>query len=353
MIDDEQQKEFEQRLSDAISTSLSQRSAPSDLRARLLGRLEEEEKSLLKKPDLSEEEALQFERSLSRAVERSQEWSPEDEVVVRTEVSLSAEFNQDFLSERSVGYFLDSANDRSGLKNIEINPEKLRFLQAVRSEVKRSTGELVAPESLRRSILASLELGDSPPKIQTAPENKVVALPTRSQWKRAVGVLSSLAAGFAIVVLTLFGSADVALANSVRADHKTCCKSALQMQRNGPPSGLQAMLESKYGKVPVPPVDESWKLRISKICRTDDGQAMVHLLYTREIEDEKLESLSFHFFPDDEGKRNEQYSVNEESVHILTDGEFPVVAWKEGDWVSTACSPELDAETLKKEVQGL
>lgn len=339
-MSDEERIEFEERFQDAVSASLKRVSVSDELRQKLLGRLQEESRDALPQ-GLSEEQADRFELKLARAVQKSQDWAPEDSVVLRTESTLSKEMGRNVLSERSVHAILDGSDTPPELSHDENSQSKLAYLKSLRSEIHRSTQELTAPESVKNNILKALN------SEEPSARPKVVAFPNRAQWSRSLKALTSLAAAFALVFLTIFSSADAALANSVRADHKMCCDKALKVQPNGPPAGLKAMLSSKYGAVPSPKMDESWDLRISKFCQCDDGQPMVHSLYTRENEKGELESISFHFLPNPGGQRAEKYSLSEPGLHVVSDGDFPVVGWVEGNWVCTACSPELDALQLK------
>lgn len=339
-MSDQEKIEFDEQFQNAISASLKKVTVSDELRQRLMGRLQAESRDSIPE-GLSEEEATDFEHKFAQAVHKSQEWAPEDQIALRTESAVSAEIGRNVLSERSVHALLEGAEEPAELAKSQTPPEKVQYLKALRAEVRRSTQELKAPDSVRDKVIKALE--DEKP----ASGSKVIAFPSRAQWSRGLKTLTSLAAAFALVFLTIFSSADAALANSVRADHKMCCDKALKLQPNGPPSGLQAMLQSRYGPVPVPPVDESWDLRISKVCQCDDGQPMVHLLYTRDGKDGKLESISFHFLPDQDGKRADKYELTETKLHAISEGDFPVIGWVEGDWVCTACSPELDAEQMK------
>jgi hypothetical protein len=344
-MSEKEKKEFDEQFQSAISASLKKVTVSDDLRKKLMGRLQTESRDSVPQ-GLSEEVASDFEHRFAQAIQKSQEWAPEEKIALRAESVVSAEAGRNMLSERSVQALLDGAQAPEELAGLETPADKIKFLQTVRSEVRRTTQELTAPESVREGVLKALK-GEKP-----AARGKVIAFPTRAQWSRGLKTLTSLAAAFALVFLTIFGSADAALANSVRADHKMCCDKALKLQPNGPPTGIKAMLQSKYGSVPVPPVDDSWDLRVSNVCRSDDGQPMVHLLYTRDGKDGELESISFHFLPDQEGQRADKYSLNESKLHEISDGDFPVVGWTEGGWVCTACSPELSADQLKQAFAG-
>jgi hypothetical protein len=339
-MSEQDKNEFDEQFQSAISASLKKVTVSDDLRQKLMGRLQTQSQESVPE-GLSEEVASNFEHRLAQAVQKSQDWSPDNKVVLQAEATVSAEMGRNVLGERSVHALVDGAHPPADLNGMETPADKIKFLKAVRSEVRRSTQELTAPETVRQGVMKALE-GERP-----SSRGKVIAFPSKAQWSRGVKTLTSLAAAFALVFLTIFSSADAALANSVRADHKMCCDKALKMQPDGPPSGMKAMLQSKYGPVPTAPIDDSWSLRISNVCRTDDGQPMVHLLYTRDGKDGELESISFHFLPDMDGKRADKYSLNESKPHAVSEGDFPVMGWTEGNWVCTACSPELDGEQLK------
>ena len=75
---------------------------------------------------------------------------------------------------------------------------------------------------------------------------------------------------------------------------------------------------------------------------------MVHWLYARTNEENKQETMSMHFIP----KKycdTKSAKLSRETVQALSDDNFPVVAWMEGDWVCTACSPDLDMAALRAE----
>jgi hypothetical protein len=330
-------KEFERRFQSTIAESLRKVTVSEELRGRVLSRLHGTNPEL---PEGWDEACSEdFADRLSSAVQRSQEWAPEDVAVLRAEAVVSAEMKVNVLSERAVGALLQGHDAPECLNETPTPEDKLRFAETLRTEIKRSTGELTAPEETHQKLLGALR-----GEIRVA--RTIIPFPSKTQWRRGLSALTSLAAGFAIVFLTLFGSADVALANSVRADHQMCCRKAMGMQDTASRQ-LKAMMETQYGRVPVPPIDSSWTLRVSQICQTDQGKPMVHLLYTRLGEDEKVESMSFHFIPD-QGTEKEKLNLNSEEVQDLSNGDFPVIAWLEGGWVCTACSPDLDAGTLKE-----
>ena len=338
-------EDFEKKFQAAVSESLQSITVSDKLRAQIMEKLEAEPKAEL--PDGVDEEVVSdFQEKLSDAVHRSQEWSPEDEVALRTEAAVSQELKENVLSERSVGAIAAGAEVPEALAEVGVPEDKLRFVKTLRSEVKRSTGELTAPDDVRGRVVEAL----AEEKAKRA-RPRLIALPTSRQWKRGLSALTTLAAGFAVVFITLFGSAEAALASSVRSDHQNCCRAS------GARKGLSgrtmtAMLETKYGSVPVPPVDGSWTLRVSKVCLTDDAKPMIHQLYNRENEDGQIETMSLHFLPNQAAKKK-KLGVTSEEPEALDKGDFPVVAWSEGDWVCTACSPELSEDELKKIAGGL
>ena len=337
-MSEKEKTKFENQFTTALSASFGNLKASDALRDKIVARLREESSSTLPE-GINEAVSSNFQKKLSGAVAKSQDWAPEDRVILQTEATLSSEMNKNVLSERSVGAILSGEEVPSSLANIPVPEEKMRFVEVLRSEVKRSTGELVAPVEVRERVVESVE------KEAGTSTSNVIAFPGRSQWKRGFGALTSLAAGFAVVFFTLFGSADVALANSVRLDHQDCLRSAMKFQKNGPPKNMKAMMTSKYGDVPVPSVDSSWNLRVSQVCETEEGQPMVHLLYSRINDSQKMESLSLHFIPADASETS-SVELDSGEVEQISDGDFPVVAWQAGDWVCTACSPDLDTETL-------
>lgn len=294
---------------------------------------------------VTEEVATHFQGCLSEAVARSQDWAPEDELVLRTEASVSAEMGQNVLSERAVGALVAGETPPEELQKHPVPEEKLRFVETLRSEIKRSTGELKAPVEVREAIVKRLdeEMGSG--------KGQLIAFPTRAQWKRGLSALTSLAAGFAVLFVTLFSSADAALANSIQWDHENCCRAVMAKQGKQAPRGVKAMLQSAYGEVPQPPVGDSWDLRMSNVCRTEDGKPMIHLLYSRVDEQGELETMSFHFIPDKFTKK-ENLSLSTDEVKDISKDDFAVVAWLEGEWVCTASSPDLDSQILKSEASG-
>lgn len=340
-MSDQAKQEFEQRLSEAVAASLGSVRPTDELRGRLLERLSAERVSSV--PG-SEESVQQFERRLAEVVKASQQLAPPDSLVLRVESALGRELGHNVMSERSAAALLEGEDQPEGPP---LESGKFRFLNSLRAECRRANEQITAPDSVRRSVLAALD------RASTKPADNLVVFPGRSVWKKSLSALTSLAAGFAIVLFTLFGSADVALANSVRSDHRNCCKRALTAPPS-PPSTLENALESRYGAVPVPPVDSTWQLRVSKMCMAENGQPMLHLLYTRPNEKGETTSMSLHFLPLDRSNQNNKYRLKDEGVQVLDEREgFPVVAWTEGDWLCTACSPELSGEELRSAVRGL
>lgn len=336
-MNNEHKKQFEHQFQAAISQTLRQVSATDDVRSRILHRLKQEPVPTLP-VDLSEEKSQQFQDRLSEAVHRSQEQAPDDRLVLRIETALSRELQQDLLSERAVAALLGEEASVQPLVGFSLSQEKTAFIHSLRAEIARTTQKRITPIQTRTRVLQALTTAQRP-------ASKIIPFPSRGQWARGLSALTSLAAGFAILFVTLFTSADVALANSVRADHVSCCRGA-SITQDSSAEEVQAILESEFGPVPVPPVDSSWVLRVSRICQTEEGKPMVHLLYMRANGENNSESMSMHFIP------KKHYDINStklsgETVQPLSDDNFPVVAWTEGDWVCTACSPDLDMTSLR------
>lgn len=328
---------FEHNFREAIQKSLACSSAPEGVRSRLLARLSES--ALSPSPEgVDEQVCTLFQARLSEATRRSQDWAPEDSVVLKTEVALSKEMGRDCLSERAVGAALEGPS----CDTETVDRSKLKFVQAVRQEIKRSSGELKAPAEVRERVVSRLksESGSSP--------RKVLPFPTAAQWRRGMSALATLAAGFVLVFVTLFGSADVALANTVRRDHQNCCRMALMS--NGKKCQPKAALEKEFGPIPRSPLDSSWKLILAQECHGEEGQKMVHMLYLRDKKMGGKETLSLHFFPDPQHK-GPSLDLKEKSPTVLTDEGFPVLGWLDGDWICTACSPDLSSAELAKQLK--
>lgn len=336
-MSEENKQEFDEKFQAAISASLRGTKASDELRNSILGKLQAESKVELPE-GVTEESVTHFQERLSEAVHQShQEWAPEDGLVLRTEAKMGVEVEANILSERAVVALSMGEDVPPQLERFPLPAEKMKFVTSLRSEIRRSTEELKAPELTRRRVEKALkrEMG----------QEKVSVISPRT-WKRGLSALTSLAAGFAIVFITLFGSADAALASSVRSDHQNCCRKAKVLEK-APSGRLKAMMESKFGPVPVPGVDSSWSLRVSKMCMTEEGKPLVHLLYSRPSENGKTETMSFHFLPSSEVEQD-KYSLTANEVKNISDSEdFPVVGWLEGDWICTACSPDLDLTSLK------
>lgn len=327
---------FEDSFREALSKSFQSTGAPEGLRKRLLERLSTVERRPL--PDGVDEGAVSvFQERFSLAVHRSNDWSPEEALSLRVEAKVGAEIGRDCFSERSVGALVEGAPNPS---EMSVSPEKLRFVSSLRGEIRRSSGELKAPETARRRIEEAL-------RAEARPVTRVVPFPTKAQWKRGLSALTTLAAGFALVFITLFGSTDVALANTVRRDHKSCCRWALDS--DGKACQPMSALEGRFGSVPKPRLDSSWKLMLSQVCHGDGGRPMIHMLYSRPGADGLTRTLSLHFIPDRE-RDNEDLKLKENQPSRISDDGFPVLGWREGDWICTACSPDLGLEELSEQL---
>ena len=336
------QTKFEEKFCEALGASLRGHSVDSKLKDRILKSLE----SASKTPAESlacEPQASEFECRLSQAVAESCEWAPSDEVILRTQSELSKELEQDLFDERAVIAY--NALPEAEKDEYSAPSDKAKFLESWIQHFRESVSGKKLPDALREQILARLAedgLGKG-----LAGKGQVIAFPSRPIIRRALGAVASLAAGFAFLVVTLFTSADQALANSVRADHQKCCRAA--MASPAPAQPLKEMLDSKFGQVPVAPLDPSWELRVSQVCRNSSGQPMIHLLYAKTV-DGKAQTLSFHYIPEAKGS---EPAERHDGIRQLTQDEFPVLAWTEGQWTCTACSPDLDAASLKKAVKAL
>lgn len=317
----EPEEKFEQHLQAAVKASLTATRAGDDLRSRL-------RQALAAAPGpapagLGEEEATRFTGALAQAVARGQQWAAADDVARRVEGALSQEAGTDLRSERSVHSAPDDGSP------------KARYLAALRASVRASQQELVAPDACRQRIAAALRAAAAPPA-------RVVPLPTpatrdrpgrRPLWKRALVAGTSIAAGFALLFVSLVGGADSALAETVRKDHNRCC-SAL----SGSALKRCASYDSKlYGPLPEPPIAADWVRVASRMCQAENGGPMIHNVYVRDGK-----KVSVHFLPPGENLAKPGSSPPEE----IAGGSFPVIAWQSQGWTVTACSSDLDANAL-------
>lgn len=322
------QEKFEDRFRAAVSESLGAARAGEDVRKRLQARLKSEAPGTVPE-GVSEEGVSRLEFQLQQAVARSSEWSAPDEVALRTEQAVSEEAGQDLLSERSVHALLEGESE--GL----VSSEKARYLKAFRESLREGLGAQEAPEGVRSRLVATIR--------QEA--NKVVAIDSsarRSAWGRPATAILSLAASLAVVLGLFLGGAETALAKNVRGDHQHCAAMAGKVT---PRPTFARTLASRYGEVPDPPVDPIWELRVTNLCPDSTGRAMVHYVYSKETNG-KVETLSIHFIPPSQNARNLKVA-DVEDLHEVEQGQFPVLAWRQGAWLCTACSPELDADALR------
>ncbi len=325
-----QQDKFEVTFQNAVRASLNKTCVSSGLRERISVSLSAASNDSRCPESLDVTALDDFQTNLSQAVAQSQVWAPSDEVALRVESYLSAELKTDLLSERSV----HCASQTAAL-DVDVCPDKTRFLKGLRDAVYASQSAILCPTACRRRIEEA---------IASQKEAKILPFPTKSQWKRGIGALASVAAGFAVLMGSLFGSADKALANSVRRDHQMCCRKVNELAAtSGLPESLKTLItQTQDGTVPKVPLGKQWGLVISKICVTEDGHSMVHDLYRRGDE-----TLSLHFFPPDSGER-----VDSKVPKNLSDGAIPVMAWEKQGWTITACSSELDEERIKAVIDG-
>ena len=338
--------EFEEKFNSAVTAGLKKSVVSDALRSKILSRLEGESKIALPE-GVTEQSSLDFQERLSVAVHKSQDWAPEDVVILRAESRLSGELKKNILSERSVGALAAGHEAPPSLSSAPVPEEKLRFVQTLRDEIKRTTAELKASEEVRAQIKTRLDEENT----QTSKnDKKVLAFPTRTQWKRGISALGSLAAGFAIMFVTLFGSADVAMANSIQTDHQTCCQSIKIHNKEQSVKYIQSDVPSEFANAPAPPVDSSWELQFSEVCESEKGETMIHHIYSRPGDEENaVETLSFHFFPELAAERG-NFRLEQDKTKDISSDDFAVIAWLEGDWVCTASSSELDSESLANEL---
>lgn len=334
-MNQDSQEQFEQALQAAVQASLRGRRVAGDgLRSRLLDALSAE---AARAPSGLEEQSLAgFESALSQAVNRSQDWAPDDSVVLRVESAVSQAAGRDLRSERSLHDAQDSDAD----------PARIRYLVALRGAINSSQSALVASAQCRTRIEAVLkaETVSSEARIvvpeakpsEPSEKSNVAPLPIserrsgRPFWKRALATTATLAAGFALIFVSLLGGADKALADSVRKDHLRCC-SALS---GAPMKSCASYRSSLYGELPAPPV-KGWELVASRMCHDEQGNPMIHNVYFL-----NGKKLSIHFIPPIAG------DTESKPVHEIGDGEFPVLAWEASGWTVAACSKDLDLETL-------
>lgn len=339
----EQEKaNFEKKFCSAIQASLRDEA----VHARLKGRVMDLLNSASSAPASSlanEPQASEFEYRLSQAVAESSQWSPPDEVILATQSRLSGQLQVDLHEERAVWAF----NALTEEERSEYSPSssKSRFLENWSQTFRSAVTERTAPAAVSQRVLARLikdGMGQG-----VAGRGQVIAFPAKPIVRRALAAMATLAAGFTFLVVTLFTSADSALANSVRADHQQCCRAAMARVSDGKP--ISEMLESEFGPVPVAPLDSSWELKVSRVCRNSSGQAMIHLLYAKDFNG-KTKRLSFHYLPNSTNSTTVQEN---REIRQLTQDDFPVLAWTEGKWTCTICSPDLDAASLKSAVRAL
>lgn len=321
----EGQETFEEGFRAAISASLCGEQAGDSVRERLLERLRAEPETELP-PGVTQESIAHFEGQLQEAVAGSSDWAPPEDVVLRTEQRVSEEIGLDLLSERSVRTLISQGDEEAAPAG------KVRYLKTFQRAVEAGLGRSSAPEAVRQRIVEAVG----------REANKVVSIENsarRSAWTRTTTAIVSLAASLAVIFGLFWSGAETALARNVRDDHRHCAGAAAQMS---PRPAFGKTLMSRYGAVPVPQVVDSWELKVTNLCPDSTGRTMVHYVYCREGQ----ETLSVHFIPPSDQARN--LSVAEPTdIHLVERGEFPVLAWRQGPWLCTACSPDLDAEALR------
>lgn len=314
------EERFEHSFDEAVKASLRAGACGESARARLLEALALEAQA---PGDLSLAELERFEDALSQAVSHSQDWACEDEVAHKVESALCQQSGQDLLSERSVHA---AASEDSA---------KARYLAGFRDSLRRSQESVVARPECRRRIEEAVAAARHA-EVPAAASPVVVPFRPRGRWDRAYKMVTSMVAGFALLFVFFWGSADRALADTVRKDHKLCC-SAL---RGNVPSHCQSVKDSGFGPVPQAVVASGWTLVASKICQGEDGQTMVHNVYVRS---EKI--MSIHLFPPQSGDRE-----TTRPYEIGADESFPVMVWELQGWTVTACSDELSPSDLASAV---
>lgn len=317
----ERQEQFEQSFQDAVKASLHRGRASIDVRSRLQQRLIAE--SLRAPSDLEEPELAKFERQLRHSVAESQQWAVDESLARRVESSVGNQAGRELHSERS-------------LYGAEQDTPKARYLQALQNSVQTSCQGVNAPVEVRRRTEEAVRSYFSQSIVKEASPSKVVTLPSRSRWKRALTAAATLAAGFALVIGTLVGSAEKVLAESVRQDHQRCCESLKgSAMKSCPPFN-----SSEFGPLPTTNISARWALVASRMCRTSEGSPMVHNVY---LQGDK--TISLHFLPPQASS-----AKPDSQPRKLADGKFPVLAWEASGWTVTACSSDLDMGHLASAV---
>lgn len=327
---------FEHSFLEVVSHSFSSQRAPEDLKKRLTERLSAEDRLPLPE-GVDEQVASSFQDRLSMALHRCCDQSPDGSVALRVEAEITSLTGRDSFSERSIWALVQGSQVPT---DAGIPREKLRFVSGLREAVRRSVVEQRASESVRLRIEEAL-------KSQDRTTAKTVEIASKKQWRRGLSALTTLAAGFALIFLTLFGSTDVALANTVRRDHKNCCPGALKSGGNA--CRPLSVLESRFGSLPKPRINASWKLILSQVCQDEGGRPMIHMLYSQPGPDDRARTLSLHFIPLQEGS-DEKLRLKENQPVRISDEGFPVLGWREGSWICTACSPDLELQELRAEL---
>ena len=307
------EEQFEHTFQQVVSASLQTGRASDAARARILEVLAQAEQQT---DGLSLDRAEGFEQAFGSAIERSTHWAVADEVAHRVETAVGNEMARDVLSERSVHAVADDS-------------AKSQYLVALKNSVQRCQQSQTAPEGCRQRVLQALE---------NERQSKVVALApsggrSQSRWTRALVAVGSVAAGFALLMGTLVGGAEQAMAASVRQDHQRCC-SAMRGQKMKRCASLK---DSDFGPLPTATVAKDWDLVASKVCHEGGGKPIVHNVYTN-----GKKKISIHFWPPESKSGKSRTDAPRE---IADDG-FPVLAWDEKGWTITACSDDIDAQTL-------
>lgn len=218
------------------------------------------------------------------------------------------------------------------------------FDRAFSAAVRASVTAIKAPETTRQRVLNALD--ESVTRKQ--PENTVTPIFwSRTPWKQGLAALTSVAAGFAFLFLSLISSTEPALASSISSDHKTCCQRSHE-PINPASQDQRRLLEEQFGELPVPTVGSDWTLTHSRLCPGLAGEPMVHLLYSKENDEGKLVTVSLHFIP--KKGQGESVSVAHESAREMDGATIPIIAWQDGEWICTACSTDLSTDELMQMV---